>query len=96
VKHIGPNKNYKAGVWIKTNEGTYGGYWLTSAFSTGDDVELTTRQVELSGRFMQTALPAGRSIDCLFAFMDEDIDPTAPPQTSELLFANWDAILTVR
>ena len=95
--HIGDAGVYNVAVWIKTNEGTYGGYWIgPQAFSVPQSVTSTRYTTVLSGQFKPTALPAGRVIDCLFVFTAPNVVLASPPNTSQVLFANWDSLLTVK
>lgn len=95
--HIGPAKNYKVGVWVKTNEGTTGGYWIGPAtFNCLEHTAVTLLETTLAGQFRATTLKAGTIIDCLFAFMEATVIPADPPQTQQFLFLNHDSILTVK
>jgi len=90
--HIGPAKSYKVGVYIKTESP----YWIVATFNCEEHTAVTLLETTLSGQFKPTTLGAGRVIDCLFAFMEATVTPANPPQTQQFLFANWDAILTVK
>ncbi len=93
-KHVGPAKSYKAGVYI--NDTSVGPYWLTAVFNCPEDTGVTSRQVVVSGQFKKTSLGAGQVIDCMMAFMEANVTPSTPKVDSQLLFANWDSILTVK
>ena len=95
--HIGGAANFKVAVWIKTNEGTSGGYWIgPQAFSVPQSSVSTRYTTVLSGQFKPTALPVGRVIDCLFVFTESNVVLASPPNTAQVLFGNWDSLLTVK
>lgn len=91
VKHIGPAKVYKAGCYIKTEAP----YWIAKAFTAPESIEWEDLEITVPGKFISN-LSSGRVIDELMAFMEAEIVPSVPKVDSELLFANWDAALTVK
>ncbi len=97
-KHIGPAKNYKAGVYINDPYNTVDQkpYWLTQTFSCPEDAAVTVREVTVTGTYRQTTLNPGRVVDCMMAFMESSVNPSVPKVDSQLIFANWDAIITIK
>ena len=97
-KHVGPAKVYKAGVYINDPYNTvdHKPYWITQTFSCPEDPAVETRQVTITGVFRPTELNPGRVVDCMMAFMESNINPSVPKVDSQLLFANWDSIITIK
>jgi hypothetical protein len=90
VNHRGLAKRYKAGCYIKTKYP----YWITQEFDCPESAQWETVQVTVSGTFHNTTgLGSGNVIDVQMAFMEASINPTVPTSDSQLLLANWDAIL---
>lgn len=97
-KHIGPAKNYKAGVYINDPYNTidHKPYWITQSFSCPEDAAVTEREVTVTGPYRQTTLSPGSVVDCMMAFMEASVNPSVPKVDSQLIFANWDAIITIK
>lgn len=94
VKHRGNAKSYKAGIYV--NDSSIGAYWLPlTTFNCLQHSTYTRVDVVVTGTINPTNVATGNSISILTAFMELDNVPTVPQQTSNYIFASWDAALVV-